>query len=565
MVNLLFITVDELRYAPLYENEELREWKRKNLKAMTFLAKHGANFLQHYIGSCACAPSRATIHTGQLPSLHGVSQTDGCAKNSNDPDLWWVDEASTVPTWANFLEDTHRVYYKGKWHVSDASIHVPGTNNPVNSYDALGFPDPKTTEIYLKGDRLSKYGFKGWVGPEPHGSSSRNTGASASIGLSGRDVVYASEVIELLQRLDNDPDETPWAMVCSFVNPHDQAVYGEVTKNFPQFNWDVDPTLPYIPPCPTAKEDLSTKPDCQQSYKEIYQTAFQPTEDTLEYRQLYYTLQKKVDDQMSRVLKALGKTRFSRDTYVIFTSDHGDYLFAHGLVQKWYTAYQEAIHVPLAILGPGVKSGDRDFLTSHLDLVPTLLELLGVDVEAKTKQLQSRFLDIRPFVGRSLVPLLRHRSCRIPELPQYFMTDDNVTSGLNQINQNGIQYPAVIQPNSVETVLVRENGIFWKYSRYFCNPQFFYPPRQGAPTLEDVHEALKIPAQYEMYDLTNDPYEERNLANPKYSTHETRKIERKLGKLLIEQRKQKRLYPVSRPEIGLDHPELLKNRFPPAS
>ena len=52
------------------------------------------------------------------------------------------------------------------------------------------------------------------------------------------------------------------------------------------------------------------------------------------------------------------------DTIVVFTSDHGDLLGAHGgLQQKWYNAFDEAIRVPLLVKGPGVATvagGDLD-------------------------------------------------------------------------------------------------------------------------------------------------------------------------------------------------------------
>jgi choline-sulfatase len=58
-------------------------------------------------------------------------------------------------------------------------------------------------------------------------------------------------------------------------------------------------------------------------------------------------LQKNVDEQMMRVYQAHQGTRFYKNTLVLFTSDHGDLLGAHGdMHQKWYTAYEEAIHMP---------------------------------------------------------------------------------------------------------------------------------------------------------------------------------------------------------------------------
>ena len=57
----------------------------------------GLELHRHYAGSTACVPSRATLFTGQYPSLHGVSQTDGTAKQNTDPAMGWLDPDS-VPT-----------------------------------------------------------------------------------------------------------------------------------------------------------------------------------------------------------------------------------------------------------------------------------------------------------------------------------------------------------------------------------------------------------------------------------------------------------------------------------
>ena len=73
------------------------------------------------------------------------------------------------------------------------------------------------------------------------------------------------------------------------------------------------------------------------------------------------------------------------DTIVVFTSDHGDLLGAHGgLIQKWFNAFDEATRVPLLVAGPGVAARCRrrhPIPTSHVDLIPTLLGLAGIDVE----------------------------------------------------------------------------------------------------------------------------------------------------------------------------------------
>ena len=58
---------------------------------------------------------------------------------------------------------------------------------------------------------------------------------------------------------------------------------------------------------------------------------------------------------------------------MVFTSDHGDLLGAHGgMKKKWYNAFDEAIRVPLFVKGPGVATPAGDHApTSHTDLIPT--------------------------------------------------------------------------------------------------------------------------------------------------------------------------------------------------
>ena len=78
--NILFLMVDQERFPSVYETKELKEWRKENLVAQELLRKNGMEFFNHYAGSTACSPSRATLYTGQYPSLHGVTQTPGAAK-----------------------------------------------------------------------------------------------------------------------------------------------------------------------------------------------------------------------------------------------------------------------------------------------------------------------------------------------------------------------------------------------------------------------------------------------------------------------------------------------------
>ncbi|MEB1809751.1 MAG: sulfatase-like hydrolase/transferase [Bacillaceae bacterium] len=574
--NFLIILVDEERFPTTYENEALKEWRKTHLKTQELLRENGMTFLNHYIGSTACSPSRTTLYTGQYPSLHGVTQTTGAAKGAFDSDVYWLDH-NTVPTLGDYFRSAgYRTFWKGKWHASDEDLIVPASHNAMLSYNpTTGVPEPEKQKLYLHANRLDSYGFDGWIGPEPHGSTPRNSASSAAVGLNGRDVVYSEEVVRLIKSLEdevNSENHKPWLIVSSFVNPHDITLYGLFTQLLPTYNFSVDPTVPFIPPAPTANEDLLTKPSAQRNYRDVYQQALQPTLDTPFYRQLYYSLHKQVDDEMYKVFTALKQSIFYKNTIVVFTADHGSLVGAHGgLFQKWHNAYEEALHVPLIIHSPiyFADCKETDMLTSHVDIVPTLLGLANIDVQEVQEKLKTDHTVVHPLVGRDLTLLINgNLDFTRGDEALYFMTDDEFSKGLNQYTLTGQPYEAVKQPNHLETVIVKlptgENNSkeIWKFTRYFDNPQFWSDPgvedvettQKKATDISEDHQAAiciattksqPVPDQFELYNITRDPCEEINLAHPIHETPESKTIQKLLTGILQEQRKQKRLTPSS--------------------
>ncbi len=575
--NFLIIMVDELRYPPVYESPELRAWVREHTPAQNALRRNGIELHRHYISSAACVPSRASIFTGQYPSLHGVSQTTGAAKQAYDSDVFWLDP-NTVPTLGDYFRAVgYRTHYRGKWHVSDADIYTPGTHNAVETWEPVTKPDgttayvpiPANEALYQRADRLDSYGFTGWIGPEPHGSKPQNSGYI-------RDPGFARQSIETLDQLENEKDERPWLLVTSFVDPHDIVLFGLPWKawGFP-FQ---EGFVPEIPEPPTRHESLATKPRAQQSYVDVYPRMLIPQPTIELYRQFYYYIQTLVDQHIQSVFEKLRKSRFYRDTIVVFTSDHGDMLGAHGgMHQKWHNAYEETIHVPCVISNPELFQEPKslDILTSHADLIPTLLGLAGADAEAARRRLAVDHSEAQPLVGRDLSRvLLGDEPPDAAREPVYFLTYDQVSRGQNQIGGYGVAYHSVIQPNNVETVVAELPGPkgpqVWKYSRYFDNPQFWTSPPSGqnagytSATLQKdelgkprpvgtpdpvepagvtITRTERVPDETEMYNLTEDPLELRNLAHPDHVTPETRARESELDALLKAQCEKKRLQP----------------------
>ena len=108
----------------------------------------------------------------------------------------------------------------------------------------------------------------------------------------------------------------------------------------------------------------------------------------------YYAMIELIDDQVGRVLDALRDSGQADDTLVVFTSDHGEMLGDHGLIQKGCRFYEGLVRVPLILAWPGtIREGlVSDALVELTDLAPTLLQAAGAPVPDWMQ-------------GRSLLPL----------------------------------------------------------------------------------------------------------------------------------------------------------------
>jgi arylsulfatase A-like enzyme/Flp pilus assembly protein TadD len=139
-----------------------------------------------------------------------------------------------------------------------------------------------------------------------------------------------------------------------------------------------DPHVPYSPPAP---------------YSKMYA------------RDLYSGEAAFIDEALGRLFAAGNKDGWLGRTLILLTADHGESLGEHGEQTHSYFAYNSTIWVPLIVAGPGVKPGRVKDFVSHVDIYPTVCDLLGAD---KPKNLQ----------GRSLEPLLKGKT-RAPA-PIYF-------------------------------------------------------------------------------------------------------------------------------------------------
>ena len=183
-------------------------------------------------------------------------------------------------------------------------------------------------------------------------------------------------------------------------------------------------------------------------------------------REIRYT-----DDELRRLFESIDELGLAEDTVFIVTSDHGEAFLEHGLLEHGGYLTEEVIHVPLMFWGRGIPEGRRiPTLVSHVDLMPTILELLGLRGPALTQ-------------GSSLLALLR-ASANDPALAArpLFSESPSVLATGPEHSRVEFRGPAY---------MVRKGSR--KLARY---------PTQGG-------------VEYRYFDLASDPLEQRNL----YPTH----------------------------------------------
>lgn len=132
------------------------------------------------------------------------------------------------------------------------------------------------------------------------------------------------------------------------------------------------------------------------------------------------------DDKVAEVLDLLRRRDLFDNSLIIVTSDHGEEFLDHGMVIHAQSAYEEFARVPLVIKMPGQeRSGVRiDDLAAMIDVMPTILDRLGIQVPAQAQ-------------GSSLLPLIRTGR---PVHDDVHLEDGIVTARWKYIGDRGLLF-----------------------------------------------------------------------------------------------------------------------------
>jgi arylsulfatase A-like enzyme len=156
-------------------------------------------------------------------------------------------------------------------------------------------------------------------------------------------------------------------------------------KKFFSLKWILDPHSPYNPPKKFRDEikvNFSKLSRKKNYYSKLLFTGEARNLSKYEQRYLKMLYEKEVesvDERVGFILKALQHTDLLDSTYIIFTSDHGELFGEHGQWNHGNNFYEELVHVPLIITGPGIPQGKRiKNIVSLLDLMETVKDLLRV-------------------------------------------------------------------------------------------------------------------------------------------------------------------------------------------
>ena len=452
------------------------DWADTHLPQRKRLADTGMTFTHGHTVTNMCSPSRASLLTGVYPSRHGMYETLSFSGEYSGREREFSPD---LPNLATILKSAgYQIAYKGKWHLT----------KPVQgNYDWS-----KEDNQFI----AEQFGFDGWECPDAGG-----TREISDSGGSDENPMWDETYTQQAERFLAEVDPTqPFCLIVSLVNPHDVLLHPnnyEVLGPRERFaNLGIE--LP-----PNFQQRTDNLPKAVQSnigraakFLGALDTEQLQIDNCNWYAWLHILTElyigRVIDALESRVVDANGTTL--RDTSLIVRlADHGDMCMSHGgMRQKPFNIYDEVLRVPLVFSNPHLfkEPLETDAFAGLIDVVPTLAAIAGADVT-----------DLA-FDGHDLSPILADPMTSVQD-EIYFTYDDQHTAA-------GAFLQTAPQPNHIRCI--RDHN--WKFGMYFD------------PSGEEANE-------YELYDLTEDPFEMNNVADDPAYTDQRAMLQKRLDGLMV--------------------------------
>jgi choline-sulfatase len=310
------------------------------------LAGEGTRFASHYCNSPVCTPSRQSFFTGQMPHMAGVTRLP-------------TPLSPEKPTLAKqFKKAGYTTGVIGKMHFNRPA--APG----LHGFD------------YMVTERELAQQWNEAVKPRPIPSEIRTKPLwrpfrdHARIWLNSEKLPYprfdeemkASHQVRLAEQFLEQNKEKPFALWVSFHEPHSP------------FDFPVEDRTRLSP---SAFAPPKIGPEDGWQIPLIFRDLTE--EEKQGILAAYYTSARFLDRNIGLVIEKLRRLNLDENTLIVYTADHGYALGHHGRFEK-HCGYDPAIRVPLILRFPKrIRQGVVRDLTEHIDLAPTVLDLLGLD------------------------------------------------------------------------------------------------------------------------------------------------------------------------------------------
>ncbi|MBL4702328.1 MAG: sulfatase-like hydrolase/transferase [Phycisphaeraceae bacterium] len=321
--------------------------------ALDRLASRGVSFRQAFCAYPLCGPSRSAFMTSQHPYENGVVTNQG-------------EFRTDTPTFA------HQFLASGYETVISGRMHFVGIDQR-HGFEKRLISELSPTAFHATPGRLDKLlgmgDLHGTAGMSKQGIDNSGPGRT---GYLSYDEHVTQATVKFLEERKTNPSDKPYMMTVGYIMPH--CPFVAESDDFYQY-WNQLPTPQ------TSEEGLGEQHPFHEELRR--QCGVNPLPDVQTQKRVasaYYGMVNHLDRQIDTLMQALEASGEADNTIIVYTSDHGEQLGAHGLWWK-STFYEGSIGVPLIISRPNdPRAGEETVVNvSLIDIGPTLLDLAGLD------------------------------------------------------------------------------------------------------------------------------------------------------------------------------------------